>query len=356
MRPVPRAIPEEPDDCFRRDSGLPGLTSPLWPIRYKPLPDELLSCWLIRLAHGHGLRVQTFCNLIFGNARQVWNRDIDRLAPVWLIEELIRCTGTPRDEAYGTTLHVFEGTLFPKMKETGSLPWVQPLMMVHRLREGRGQQYCSACLAEDEVPYFRKIWRLSLSTYCREHRCMLRDHCEACGASVNFHRVGMGRNTDFARPLTFCHACAHDLSKERPRSLPLGDADAGALVDTLLAHCHSVALRQASKSLADTIAVVRHLTRLLLTSIPSVQLMTHVADALGFDERHTPNARLGVEQFDVSSRHEVLQQAAWLLVNFPVRIKQAWDAGVVQYNHLIKGFSSAPVWYLEGIRPLDRGW
>jgi len=33
--------------------GFRGLTAPLWPIRYKPLPDELLSSWLVRLAHGH---------------------------------------------------------------------------------------------------------------------------------------------------------------------------------------------------------------------------------------------------------------------------------------------------------------
>jgi len=49
-----------------------GVRTALWPIRYKPLPDELLSSWLVRLAHGHGLKVQTFCNLIFGNRRQVW--------------------------------------------------------------------------------------------------------------------------------------------------------------------------------------------------------------------------------------------------------------------------------------------
>jgi hypothetical protein len=356
MPPVPRAIPEEPEDLCLRGSGLPGLTAPLWPIRYKPLPDELLSCWLIRLAHGHGLRVQTFCNLVFGSLRQVWNRDIDRLAPPWLLEELIRCTGTPRDEAYGSTLLVFEGTLFPKMKETGSLPWVQSLKVFHRFREGRGQQYCSACLAEDEVPYFRKTWRLSLSTYCLAHRCMLRDHCEACGASVNFHRVGMGKDSDFERPMTCCHECAHDLSTDPPRALPLGDTDACALVDSLLFRCNEVAIRQSSKSIADELAVLRHVTRLLLTSIPSVKLMAYAADALGFRERHTTTARQGIEQFDVSSRHEVLQQAAWLLVNFPVRIKQAWDVGAVRYNHLLKDFSSPPAWYLEGISSLNRGW
>lgn len=50
--------------------------------------DELLSWWRVRLAHGHGLKVQIFYNLIFGNRHQVWSRDIDRLAPDWLVSEL----------------------------------------------------------------------------------------------------------------------------------------------------------------------------------------------------------------------------------------------------------------------------
>src|SRR6202035_476121 len=108
-----------------RSSGLiimRGLTSSLWPIHYKPLPDELLSCWLVRLAHGHGLKVQTFCNQIFGSHLQVWNRDIDRLAPTWLLNELSHRTGTSAEAALNSTLRVYEGRLYRKFRSTGSLP------------------------------------------------------------------------------------------------------------------------------------------------------------------------------------------------------------------------------------------
>jgi hypothetical protein len=97
-------------------SGLVGLNRQLWPIRYKPQPDELLSCWLIRLAHGHGLKVQTFSNLLFGHRRQVWNRDVDRLGPSWLIEELSHRTGTPMSAAKATCLRAYEGVLFQSFK------------------------------------------------------------------------------------------------------------------------------------------------------------------------------------------------------------------------------------------------
>jgi hypothetical protein len=136
-----------------------GFTSPLWPIRYKPFPDELLSCWLVRLAHGHGLKVQTFCNLMFGNRRQVWNRDIDRLAPAWLVDELILRTGTSPELAWGTTLHAYEGILYSKFQMSGTLRWILALKVYHRTRKGYGLQFCPACLAEDQVPILETLAR-----------------------------------------------------------------------------------------------------------------------------------------------------------------------------------------------------
>lgn len=139
-----------------------GLTLPLWPIRYKPHPDELLSSWLVRLARGHGLRVQTFCNLIFGNRLQVWNRDIDRLGPDWIVDVLSERTGTPIDVTRGTTLRSYEGWLYPAFKASGSLQWMTSLQVFHRTRQGFGMQYCPKCLLEDRDPYFRKVWRVRL--------------------------------------------------------------------------------------------------------------------------------------------------------------------------------------------------
>ena len=93
-------------------------------MRYKPQEDELLSSWLVRLAHGLNMKVQTLCNLEFGNQRQVWNRDIDRLGPPWLIETLSRRTGTPLRVAQQTTLRVYDGVLYRRFKSSGVLPWV----------------------------------------------------------------------------------------------------------------------------------------------------------------------------------------------------------------------------------------
>jgi hypothetical protein len=46
-------------------------------------------------------------------------------------------------------------------------------------------QYCPACLAEDRTPYFRRRWRLVVSTCCPRHGVILADRCPVCGGTLN---------------------------------------------------------------------------------------------------------------------------------------------------------------------------
>lgn len=77
------------------------------PAHPKPYFDELLSSWLIRLAHTNGLKVQTFCHLLFPNF-EIWNRDIDRHAPDFVIETLAEKTGSTAEQIHATTLNFFK--------------------------------------------------------------------------------------------------------------------------------------------------------------------------------------------------------------------------------------------------------
>ena len=65
----------------------------IWPIHPHPRPDELLSSWMVRLAHANRYKVHDFYALYFGRERQIWNRDIDHLAPDWLLNGLSFHTG-----------------------------------------------------------------------------------------------------------------------------------------------------------------------------------------------------------------------------------------------------------------------
>lgn len=192
----------------------------LWPIHPKLLPDELLSSWLVRVAHANGQKIQTFCKVVFGDKRQVWNRDIDRLAPDWLIGTLGHYTATPITEVYQSSLRAYEGTLYPEYREVGVLQWILNLNLYHRVLMGHGLQFCPCCLASDVIPYFRKRWRISLYTICTEHRTRLLDACPHCDSPVAFHRIELGKPGQLRHiPLCTCHACGFDLRNATPGTL-----------------------------------------------------------------------------------------------------------------------------------------
>lgn len=322
-----------------------GFTSPLWPIRYKPFPDELLSCWLVRLAHGHGLKVQTFCNLMFGNRRQVWNRDIDRLAPAWLIDELILRTGTLPETAWGTTLRAYEGILYPKFRLSSTLRWILALKVYHRTRQGYGLQFCPACLAEDEIPYFRKRWRIALNTVCSKHGTMLLDRCPHCGAAVAFHRLDMaGAEAIDVASLSYCHACQFDLRETVLEKPIVYDVDVFSL---LLDAAHQFEHGGASGGEWDLgrFAVVHQLCRIMTARYKHVRLREFVLEQIGVPDIELTGGHISFEMRDIQVRHHLLQLTGWLLSDLEPRLTAAWHAKAVRYNWLLKDFDDPPAYY-----------
>lgn len=327
-----------------------GFTSTLWPIRYKPLPDELLSCWLVRLAHGHGLKVQTFCNLIFGNQRQVWNRDIDRLAPSWLIDELSCRTATSLDRARRTTLHAYEGALYRKFKAAGALQWILTLKLYHRKRQGYGLQYCPKCLTEDIIPYYRKRWRVAFYTVCTKHHTMMLDRCPQCAAALAFHRLDI-TNSDalVTGALSYCHECEFDLRNAPAVEPARVDSEAMALLFSACNQLEPIQIDDSQWNLG-LYSVLHHLSMLLTSRYRHVCLRKFVQTELGINDIPLTPGRLSLEMRSVRERHYLIQLAMWLLVSPENRIERAWRSGAVRYNVLLKDFIDPPDWYLRCVQ------
>lgn len=328
-----------------------GITQPLWPVRHKPMPDELLSSWLMRLAHGHGLKVQTFCNLIYGNKRQVWNRDIDRLGPAWLVETMSASTGVPLERAWGTTLRGFEGQLFRAFKSSGHLPWIQTLHMYHRKREGFGQQFCPLCLAATNTPYFRRSWRVSFKTVCLAHGVSMQDRCPACQRPVAFHRVEMGKAEEERVPsMRHCHVCAFDLAQS-PTSPPSAfeSPEALAWLCGLVGALDGAPARSADELNIDDMTVYRYLTSLMLSK-RGAGMNKLTASEIGAQPINFPRGkRLSIEGLPLDQRHQLLMQAGWLMVDPSYRIVSAWKTKAIRYNQLIKDFDDMPAWYQRNV-------
>lgn len=319
----------------------------LWPIRPLPLPDELLSSWLVRLAHGQGLKAQTFCNLSFGGQHQVWNRDVDRLAPPWLLQELSFRTGTQLPTIVSTTLRAYEHHLYPKFRSAGCLQWILGLKMYHRKRAGFGLQFCPLCLRRDRVPYYRKSWRVALATSCPIHGNMLLDRCPRCHASIAAHRVDMRDRTFSERALSYCHACGFDLSESQTSQPDYYDQGAAKVLTAVCSVCGFNPSPGCTDWNLDHINVLHHLCQILISRYPHVQLRQFILSKLATTDVPITPGRVPIEMRSVHERHHLVQLAAWLFVDIRSRITESWYAGAVRKNVFLKDFNDAPDWYRD---------
>jgi len=186
-----------------------------WPVHPHPLPDELLSSWLIRLAHGNGLKVQSFYGGWLGRSIALWNRDIDRLAPPDLIETLSESTGIDSATLASHSIRSLAGIISEDVPVGGHTDWLMPLQVYHRTRNGFGLMFCRSCLRQDREPYFRRRWRLACITCCTLHGQLLLDRCTNCQSPVQPHRADMVRRRGLADQvaMTRCAHCSVDLRR-----------------------------------------------------------------------------------------------------------------------------------------------
>jgi ribosomal protein L37AE/L43A len=183
------------------------LSGRLLPLHLKPLPDEQLSSWLVRLAHSHGATLSSFCWQLWPQ-HALWNCDLDRVFDVPTLMVLAERTATPYERVLETTLRAFEGKVVARFSTSASPLWLLPPGLLYRVRPSHGFQFCSRCLAADPTPYFRRRWRLACTTVCLDHNCRLLDACPHCGAPVTLRRSSMTIPCRWR-----CHHCHGHLAK-----------------------------------------------------------------------------------------------------------------------------------------------
>jgi len=187
-----------------------------FPLRLRPLEDELLSSWLIRLAILHRTMPMTFTNLYLPHTKnKLWSSDLDLQADGELLAGLsAKAAGIPVEQLHSMTLKGYEGYLFEQVYgKTRATQFILPLGMRGRRATLPGLRFCPECLRDDPQPYFRKTWRLSLSTACPAHCCYLHDRCPHCCTPLTpYISCQDGRLTD-------CYKCGKSLVSGKARFL-----------------------------------------------------------------------------------------------------------------------------------------
>lgn len=160
-----------------------------WPGRPRPRPDEIFTSWFGRVAGSNGVTAAELFRLLVPKGFARFHSDLDRGGSADLVEALAGGTGVEPEAAWSTTLADWTERAF----ELEDGIWM-PSTRVDHSRPTFGQQFCPLCLAEDEVPIFRRSWRLKFVVACERHSVYLADRCPQCGKSIRPIKIVWIRN------------------------------------------------------------------------------------------------------------------------------------------------------------------
>ena len=321
------------------------------PIHPQLRDDELLSSWLVRLAWANRLKVHSLFNEMAGHRAAVWNRDIDRMVPVWLLQEIERLTGISASKARAAGLDGLMGTLNGGTpNRIGSETWLLPLGIWHRKRRRFGVQYCPVCMHVPEGQYIRRAWRLAFYTECEIHRVLLHDRCYSCGSPVAYFRADVGlRRRPETPSMAMCSNCLVPLFKAPVLRAVWPSISLVTAIRTLLFMKDfgwACLDSRSFESSASLFRVLRQLTRIMASNTANGQLYDAVADRI-WPEGYRVLAFRGTafEDRGVEERNRLFGMATWLAMDWPLRFRSVFkEAGIGRYC-LVQDMVDPPDWY-----------
>ena len=159
-------------DSSSRKSG-----SSEWLLPAPPQDGESLHSWFTRTAHENTVSTSFFLSRFLGTSHNV---DLDTtVLRQEFIDRMVSKTDVTREQIASMNLRRWEEKLPASCFSTRKSMYI--------IRNGAAR-FCPECLSNDNVPYYRLLWRLWFVTACQEHRCVLSNRCPKCNTHVAFHQ------------------------------------------------------------------------------------------------------------------------------------------------------------------------
>lgn len=87
-------------------------------------------------------------------------------------------------------------------------------------------RYCPECLRNDEIPYYRKAWRLTFNYVCTEHGLLLQEKCPVCDQEIDIEQQrNVAVNERPAMTMRYCQRCGAELCAVRLQKLSAAQLD-----------------------------------------------------------------------------------------------------------------------------------
>ncbi|MFZ6874255.1 TniQ family protein [Undibacterium sp. Di27W] len=198
------------------------ITTPLLPIRPKPLEGEILSSWLTRLAFHNGIAPSQLSYQLISTS-YLLSIEVDRIPSQHLLKSITAHTGISENEILKMAFSKYEDNIHLRFEKHGNIPHViSPGYKNIKTGALRGFAFCPDCLREDREPYFRKQWRYTFVVSCNKHARLLSDECSNCGYSFIYFRSLGNREEKYERDsIVICQHCAFDIRNTVTK--PTGD-------------------------------------------------------------------------------------------------------------------------------------
>ena len=325
----------------------PDASSTPWPYQPRPLPDELTTSFIMRLALGLDLKPIRFLNAVWGSGRDLLNQDLDNHLPDHVAARLAAGVRLDVSVIQDTSLSSFPGKLLARHNPKGRNPWILPTTVYNHARQRAGLQYCPSCLAEDPSPYFRRRWRLAFVTSCVTHGVLLRDRCPTCAEPVHQHD---------AMSALHCSSCGGELCVPTERVATHGHLSWQARLEAGLVQGWLMLDGEPLRAHV-VFSIVRQVAAILVNGRFAPALRTETARAWGGDPAPfaKPTSRQPLEYLDVGERHRLFDMVSRLMVGWPHRFVHACHEAKLHRSQAIRDMKQPPFAYEEVMRAyMDR--
>lgn len=327
-----------------RTRHLPEGYSRYLPASKSPQEDELLSCWLIRLAHSHLLKAHSFTKILWPDI-EIWNRDIDLNPNPRLIKSLSEITCYSESEIHNTTLQAYQGILFNNHIPTiANANWILSLSKYHRIIRNKAILFCPSCLGNDGInPYFRKKWRLAISFCCPSCKIKLHDCCPECQKPISFIRNEIGKKSNLSeQPISYCSFCSFDLSKSPRINADSTDIDLQIELNNALD-----GLQIFNHKPLEYFQVLHYLSNIISSKSKLYEKVSsgiyNELDIRNHIERDIKTTRFESNTLDY--RIQTIKLANWLILNWPNNFISFFTKMEIHSSKLLKDFNDLPFWY-----------
>ena len=166
-----------------------------------PFEDELLTSWMVRTVYAHKTHPHTFTNQYLNYRPHAF---FITASDYTLDENMIKTIEKKsyyKIDIHSLMLKSYSGYLQENIAEHSNI-FLSDL------------KYCPVCLREDDIPYYRKIWKTVFYNICHKHQCYLYECCPRCKTKLDISKM---HNNEL--PYTHCYKCGFELKKGRRLSV-----------------------------------------------------------------------------------------------------------------------------------------